>query len=227
MSIKEAIILIAAIVAGLGTILKWAEIVRGITKLVIGLLSWLNTFLFGNQRMLEQLIKVNTRLDEHGVMLKALDAETKYNGGSTIKDQLRAIRDNMLFMWATQESQNAALDLPIFYCGVDGRCTKASGPLATLFGMNQQDMLGYGWMVAVHPQDRESVAAAWRRTLVEGYPFDIDYRLLDGCVVHAVARPVTDAHGAMCGYHGVVRPHSPEEEDGHGNLQHRRRNTDL
>ncbi|HEX7168518.1 MAG TPA: SpoIIE family protein phosphatase, partial [Acidimicrobiales bacterium] len=57
-------------------------------------------------------------------------------------------------------------------------------------GQDDRDLLGDGWLAAVHADDRERVAATWRRAVETGAPFACEYPIVapDGSTRIVVAR---------------------------------------
>ncbi|MCU0760622.1 MAG: PAS domain-containing protein [Steroidobacteraceae bacterium] len=68
-------------------------------------------------------------------------------------------------------------------------------------GQAPAEATGFGWLAAVHPDDREPVGALWTRSLRSGEPFETEYRLRrhDGAYrwFSARANPQRDASGAI------------------------------
>ncbi|HLA64272.1 MAG TPA: PAS domain S-box protein [Rhodothermales bacterium] len=66
---------------------------------------------------------------------------------------------------------------------------------------------GQGWLEAIHPDDRPRVAAAWRRTVETGAPYEEEYRLRDGGgrerTVISCAAPVRGAVGEVVEWVGT------------------------
>ena len=76
-----------------------------------------------------------------------------------------------------------------------------------LTGQSADEMIGLGWLEAVHPEDRPAVAAAWERAIRSGSIFDCEYRirLHDGSFCWFAARgvPVTDDDGRIVEWVGT------------------------
>lgn len=66
---------------------------------------------------------------------------------------------------------------------------------------------GWGWLEAVHPEDRAHTAEGWKRSLETGALCEIEHRLrrADGQYRYMKARavPVADAAGAVCEWIGI------------------------
>jgi PAS domain S-box-containing protein len=78
---------------------------------------------------------------------------------------------------------------------------------STFTGQSFADYQGWGWLNAVHPDDRDAVATAWLRSLTQCVPYDFEHRLRrhDGeCrIVHVRAVPILEADGTIREWVGV------------------------
>lgn len=59
-------------------------------------------------------------------------------------------------------------------------------------GQQRQDLLGWGWLNAIHPDDRPETEQAWSRSIVSKEPFTLEHRLrrYDGQYRHMSVRAV-------------------------------------
>ncbi|ATB29628.1 sensor protein [Melittangium boletus DSM 14713] len=76
-------------------------------------------------------------------------------------------------------------------------------------GQTREELLGWGWLDAVHPEDRERVARTWGEALAACTPFEQEYRLrgADGAYRHMFARavPVVEKDGSVREWVGALR----------------------
>jgi PAS domain S-box-containing protein len=74
-------------------------------------------------------------------------------------------------------------------------------------GLPEEEVRGWGWAKAVHPDDRDRVLARWRHSLASGERFEAEYRVrrADGSWGHLVVRgvPIPDDGGAAGEWVGV------------------------
>ena len=74
-------------------------------------------------------------------------------------------------------------------------------------GQSQPEYTDWGWLEAIHPEDREATAAAWRRALERQEAYYADYRLrrADGHYRRVTSRgvPVRDAEGNLVEWVGA------------------------
>ena len=59
----------------------------------------------------------------------------------------------------------------------DGRLDYVSKRTATFFDRSEQEVIGSGWLDVVHPDDHESVIAAWTHSLATGDNYEVEFRL--------------------------------------------------
>jgi PAS domain S-box-containing protein len=73
-------------------------------------------------------------------------------------------------------------------------------------GMTLEQALGWGWIPAFHPDDREQVLTKWRAALAERKPFEAETRLrrFDGEYRWFIGRafPLLDVSGQILGWYG-------------------------
>lgn len=64
-------------------------------------------------------------------------------------------------------------------CDAEGRVFEDSPSWRALSGQSEEQLRTSGWLGAVHPDEREAAAAAWRTSIARAAPFDSEWRLLD------------------------------------------------
>ncbi len=76
-------------------------------------------------------------------------------------------------------------------------------------GQTQAQEAGFGWLNAIHPEDRQPTMRAWQRVLSDGAVFDVEHRLRrhDGVYrfMRARAVPVRDSAGEIVEWVGMHR----------------------
>jgi PAS domain S-box-containing protein len=74
-------------------------------------------------------------------------------------------------------------------------------------GQTYQELKGFGWLDAIHPDDRERTAGLWRRAVQEETPLQIEYRIkhMSGGWRWTAARavPVLNSAGRVCEWIGM------------------------
>ncbi len=61
--------------------------------------------------------------------------------------------------------------------GPDGAILEVGPQWFALTGMSRDETMPFGWVSALHPDDRDPTLAAWRRNIESGAPIDVEYRL--------------------------------------------------
>ena len=102
-----------------------------------------------------------------------------------------------------------AAPIGVFLTDARGRDVYNNPRWLALTGLTQEEALGYGWIQAVHPDDRAALLDDWRRTTATGDgPWLRRHRFLapSGEVrwVHAWAAPLRGPDGRLLGYVGTV-----------------------
>ena len=102
--------------------------------------------------------------------------------------------------------------------GPDGRGIDVLG-WCKFTGQSPREAIGYGWLDAVHPDDRADVLAAWKDAVGRGERYDKEYRLrgTDGQyrAVRAFAAPVRGKDGKIFEWAGMtVELHSRRDPTG-------------
>ncbi|HTC95826.1 MAG TPA: response regulator [Terriglobales bacterium] len=72
----------------------------------------------------------------------------------------------------------ASAPVGIFQTLPTGECSFVNDWWISMTGIPLQESLGWGWVRAIHPDDRESVTAGARKAETEGVPYDGEFRIL-------------------------------------------------
>lgn len=96
----------------------------------------------------------------------------------------------------------------LFTTTADGTCDFASPTLVNYTGITAEQLLGFGWMAALHPDDAESTASLWGHSVKTGERFEMEYRLRrrDGAYRWFIARatPLRDEAGRIVKWFGAA-----------------------
>ena len=60
----------------------------------------------------------------------------------------------------------------------DGACDFVSRRWLEYSGVSESELLGYGWLERVHPEEREQLRERWRSAVRTGQDFDAEFRNL-------------------------------------------------
>jgi PAS domain S-box-containing protein len=121
-----------------------------------------------------------------------------------------AFADQLLTELKTAEQQYADLTaiLPqmLWLTRPDGFCIYFNEKWVEYTGRSVEESLGFGWLEAFHPDDRERTMNTWLQATSTGQAYEIEYRLrrVDGSYGWVLGRalPLRDASGAICRWFG-------------------------
>ena len=95
----------------------------------------------------------------------------------------------------------------VWTCAPDGRRDYFSRQWMQYTGVPERELLGFGWMALVHPEDRTKIVAAWQETATAGAHFDTQYRVRSQHGEYrwfrALASPVRNADAAITKWFGT------------------------
>ncbi len=96
----------------------------------------------------------------------------------------------------------------IFHTDARGLTIYMNPAWCQISGLTPEQGMGYGWLEAVHPEDREKIANAWKESAGTHTPSVSEYRFLrsDGTVVWVLGQavPEMDADNQMVGFVGTI-----------------------
>lgn len=100
------------------------------------------------------------------------------------------------------------LSVGVFRTDAEGACVYINRRCEEITGSTLEQARDGGWLSALHPDDREAMADAWKATVFEGRPFKEECRFVrPGGEVHWVLGEVyaeQDASGTITGYLGTT-----------------------
>lgn len=103
--------------------------------------------------------------------------ELQPNGGSSIKDQIKAIRTDIAYVKAREASRIYIDRQPQWECDINGHCVKVNKAWTELTGLSENDAAGNGWMKAIHDSDRVRVLENWEEAVHNNNSFFMRFRI--------------------------------------------------
>lgn len=89
----------------------------------------------------------------------------------------------------------------VWLCDSEGKLETDNPSWAAFTGQSLEEYHGWGWLEAIHPEDRERTAAAWQEAVSTKKMYEVEYRLRrhDGEYRHVIAHgaPVLLADGSV------------------------------
>jgi PAS domain S-box-containing protein len=96
----------------------------------------------------------------------------------------------------------------------DGRLTYCNSQYTRWTGLTVEEARGYGWMAAIHPDDRSRVVDEWANSVKDERPVDLWFRYKRGSLitpVHARSVIVRDKDEVL-GFVALIVPDEHEEK---------------
>jgi len=94
----------------------------------------------------------------------------------------------------------------VWTCTPDGECDYLSPQWVEYTGVPEAEQLGFDWLERVHPEDRDSLMAAWNGAVASEQAFDVQFRIRrrDGVYrwFQTRAVPVRDRKGRIVKWYG-------------------------
>jgi len=145
--------------------------------------------------------------DKGNENIEAILKELRPNGGSSLKDQLSRIEDNIEILDVKVASVALATNVGYWKSDYKGRAIEVGRSLCSILGRNESEILGSNWVGIIHPEDRERVKEEWDSSVEDSRNFEMIYRFLkpDGsvqkvkCFAHTILKNDT-----LIGYFGTL-----------------------
>ncbi len=116
------------------------------------------------------------------------------------------------------ESLREFSSLGVCVTDVTGQCIHTNRAWRTMSGLTALQSLGEGWIRAVHPEDRSSLATHWKRAQAGRGLFAHKFRIIrpNGTIrwISARASPLRGADGTITGYLGIDEDVTPQHRAG-------------
>lgn len=149
------------------------------------------------------------------------------------RDAIKSREDALRISEERYRGLTEAIASVVWSTNAEGQATDPAG-WCSLTGQTPQECIGFGWLDAVHPDDREQALACWKEALNDRLPYAAEFRLRDGSGHYTWydtrAVPVIEADGRVREWMGVCIDidgrKSAEERQGllTAELNHRVRN---
>jgi PAS domain-containing protein len=102
------------------------------------------------------------------------------------------------------------LKIGVYICNKDGECTWTNEHLNNTFGLDSQEMLGFGWLSAIENSDRKRVNEEWIYAIENKIPYDSEYKVVNNrdnllILVKTKALAVVDQDNNVKCYIGYLR----------------------
>ena len=176
---------------------RYAEVVRTGRPADLGLIT------YGDERIAERTYQIQARpLPGRAVGVVFEDV--------TERSELRALREAQAGLARNEARYRSLVEATaaaVWSTSPEGVFADDQPGWRAMTGQTTAELMGAGWLAAVHPEDRAHTVAAWQRALAERGPYEAEHRvrLADGAYRRMAVRavPVRDAAGAVVEWVGV------------------------
>lgn len=134
----------------------------------------------------EKKTNLDNAISHIEVMAKKLDEVSKElqpNGGGSIKDQVKQIATDVKVMRIERDATFYLSKEPMIKTDGEGHCISANYAICSIFGIQQNEMLGLGWLNSIQESDRARVREEWENIIESGNELSTYF---------AVKNPTTD-----------------------------------
>ncbi|NMF57831.1 PAS domain S-box protein [Pseudanabaena yagii] len=123
-------------------------------------------------------------------------------------DEIKKIETSLRESQQIFASLAEAAPVGIFRTDQIGDCIYVNDRWCQIAGLNAEEVAGGNWARALHPDDREMVAAAWYEAVQANRPFKLECRFLrpDGVTTWVFSQALAERniHGEIIGYVGTI-----------------------
>lgn len=162
------------------------------------------------KKVIIPLIKFMYKLSKIFNQIEFIANELKPNGGSSLRDAIDHIHAELDTSIQRQKITMMDSNTPIFETNARGECVFANNAYLDLVGRQFEEIKNNGWVVALHPEDREWVCSEWESAIEQGRIFELSgYRYItpDGVesTVFCKAIPMINRKGKISGWVGFEK----------------------
>ena len=159
------------------------------------------------RRCLKPMFTTLKRLNESHRKIDIIFSEMTPNGGSSIKDDVKEIRQEIIIVRERQRALAADGAEAIFETDATGNYIWVNRTYTRLVGRDISEVLGHGWQNTIAPEDQERVITEWYKAVKEHREFSdtFDYVRTSGTRITCKVRSIKLTHkGTLLGYIGRV-----------------------
>lgn len=124
------------------------------------------------------LDKIKER-DERDKRIDSALSELRPNGGKSIKDVISRIESDLSDVVFRQHANMHLSQIALYEADLGGACTWVNKRWMELTGMDFEEAAGFGWLNAIHQEDRAKVESEWERAVNNNHEFNMSYRIVN------------------------------------------------
>lgn len=125
----------------------------------------------------ELLLKGNENID-------AILKELRPNGGSSLKDQISRIENNIDILDVKVAAVALATNVGYWKSDANGKAIEVGRSLCSILGRTEAEIKGSNWVSSIHTSDRIAVKNEWDSSVRDNRNFEMNYRFVkpDGSI---------------------------------------------
>ncbi len=139
-------------------------------------------------------------------LIESIEKEFKPNGGSSIRDAINRIELRQLMQEQVQHALDQDALKGIWEADSKGKCIRVNRTYQHLTGLSNEACMGFGWINAVHKDDREDLLKEWEQAVTQQREFYSEHRVVRaGKSVKVILKAYPLKSGEVLhGYAGVI-----------------------
>lgn len=182
----------AALVTALLVI--WGAVI----KVFIPLYTWGGKF----KGHIKQMTELPAKVDK-------IVKEVSPNSGTSMKDVVNRIEFRQILQEQKAHAYVSHSPVAFYETDLEGNCTWANKAYLRLLERSEDEIVGKGWISAIHQEDKADVITVWESAIADKREYSFDYRMVSssGKVIplHGEAFPLRDPAGKVLGYVGTIQ----------------------
>lgn len=141
--------------------------------------------------------------------LDAITTELSPNGGSSFRDKVTRIEESIDLLKARWRLSLTSSSIGQYECDAEGQCTYANRALCEMFGLDESQMMGNGWLASIDHTDRARVWDDWVRDIAKDIPYEDRYTVVNARTGERIpVKTIAVAHrsrvGKILGFYGRI-----------------------
>ena len=185
--------------------------IENLTKWVVFISTVGGAIVWFYKKSIQPAIEVIKDAGKAHVAIERITKEFLPNGGSTLRDTIDRIEGRQIVAENRQRAILSETHIGIFETDSSGRCFWVNRTYLRMCGKTLEEVKGFNWISALHPEDRDRVFEEWSECLNQQREFDLEYRIVNSTnntslLVKCHTYVIMDIKGEVCGYVGTLSP---------------------
>lgn len=153
-----------------------------------------------------QINTVKQQLDDIDKKVDEIESIVKLSATTTIADRTLELGDAIELEKKKKQVITELLNQPFYECDENGYATSLNDSLLSVFGMERETAIGYGWLNAISEGHNTRVKEEWENAIKHNaIEFETVYRVKkDGRMYKTTAKILRDSKGGIKFIFGTV-----------------------